>query len=510
MDEMDLLASSSSAYSPDMRPIIFLDKPKIVIIEDDESLLQSLKLYLEFKLKAEVVTYHRSSDFIEQFVYQSTWDSFCLLTDVSLGKEHDGIFLIDLMNKKSRNYFSIVMTGFSSIENAIAATKKGVYHYLTKPFELDQLARMITDGFAQELKIFFRSDDKALLNNDEVAQVVNAKVYEGTVDLPVVQPSDFFFGMIGKSALMKSVFERIQKVAFASSTTVLITGDSGSGKELVAKAIHQLSPRNRKPMVSVNCAAIPDELLESELFGHTKGAFTGAVANRKGRFELAHESTIFLDEIGDMPKLLQVKLLRVLQSRQFEPVGSNELFTVNTRVIAATHQNLVQQVEEGTFREDLFYRLNVVPMHLPPLKQRQEDIPLLISYFLNKFVSADQSNLIRFDQQAYQAMLDYSWPGNVRELENVIERLVILKGKCIIRSTDLPFSADLQRIQGMDLLKLKYVLPEDGIDLKAFMAKLEADFIEQALVKTNGNKNKASQLLGLNRTTLIEKLRRLH
>jgi DNA-binding NtrC family response regulator len=306
---------------------------------------------------------------------------------------------------------------------------------------------------------------------------------------------------------MKNVFERIEKVA-RSDSTILIMGPSGTGKELVASAIHQLSARSHKNRVSVNCGAIPSELLESELFGHVRGAFTGAISNRKGRFEMAHNGTIFLDEIGDMPSLLQVKLLRVLQERVIEPVGQSETLPIDVRVIAATHRDLDKAVQEGKFREDLFYRLNVIPIRLPALKDRREDIPLLISHFLDRFVSADRSNQITFSSDTLDLLLGYDWPGNVRELENVIERLVILRGGSEILPEDLPAKIFRSNPLATQQYKTLFELPDSGVDLKQILSDIEDSLILQAMNRTGGNKNQASKLLTLNRTTLIEKMKK--
>jgi DNA-binding NtrC family response regulator len=498
--------------APQPNRIIFCDRPKIVLLEDDQSLAFSLKVFLEKRLNAEVLVFNQSSEFVEQFLYKSNWDQFCFLTDISLGSGHDGLFLVDLMNERAKQQFSIVMTGFATIENAIAATKKGVYHYLTKPFELEQLAKIIADGFAHKLKVFIKRDslqfDEDKVDVESSPKTINYSKHE-IIDPEEYRADDLFCGMLGRSISMKLLFERIQKVA-STASTVLITGESGTGKELVAKAIHQLSNRNAMPMVSINCGAIPAELLESELFGHVQGAFTGAVADKKGKFLMADNSSIFLDEIAEMPKTLQIKLLHVLQNRQFEAVGSNEPITVNSRVITATHQDLEKAVAEGTFREDLYYRLNVIPLKIPALKERKEDIQLLISYFLKKYVSADLSNRIRFSKQAFELILNYNWPGNVRELENLIERLVILKGGSVIMPEDLPNS--LYQVNSHQILDYKKVLtlPEKGLDLKKLMTEIEESLINQALERTGGNKNKAAQLLQLNRTTLIEKLKRFN
>lgn len=365
----------------------------------------------------------------------------------------------------------------------------------------------------EEYKFLHHSFDQKKLSENSLNNMGEAipskvqQIYWGPIKIAPPRAEDLFCQIVGRSMEMKRVFERIKKVA-NSDSTVLITGPSGTGKELVAQAIHIHSPRAAKNMISVNCGAIPSELLESELFGHLKGSFTGAISDRKGRFELADGGSIFLDEIGDMPQLLQVKLLRVLQNRQVEPVGLGQAINVDLRVIAATHRDLDSMIESKEFREDLFYRLNVIPIRMPALKDRREDIPLLISYFLSKFVSDDGSNQLDFTSEALELLYSYDWPGNVRELENLIERLVILRGGHIVGPEDLPARIFRHSPMAASSYKSQLQLPEDGINLKQVLIDIEDSLIVQALERTQGNKNQASKLLGLNRTTLIEKLKK--
>ncbi len=477
--------------------------PRIIVVEDDKILGLSIKKYLMKTLDCQVELYTSSIDCLGELLSSpDRTEQFCLVTDISLEAGADGLLLIDNLRDKGFNFVSIAMTGFASIENAIAATKKGVYHYLTKPFELESLQKLIINAISDKLgvKVSRLSSDDNSFGKMKGKVVRNVKIEAPTEE-------DMFCGMIGRSKQMKQVFERIQKVALTEST-VLIMGPSGTGKELVAGAIHALSSRNRNTKVSVNCGAIPRDLLESELFGHIKGSFTGAISNRKGRFELADKGSIFLDEIGDMPLLLQVKLLRVLQNRTIEPVGSTQPISIDTRVIAATHRHLENMVEEGTFREDLFYRLNVIPITIPSLKERREDIPLLLSYFVTRFTSADRSNEIHFTDKALEMLIDYDWPGNVRELENIIERLVILRGGSEILPEDLPAKIFRNNPLATDHYKHIFELPKDGVDLKRVLSDIEDSLIIQALSHTEGNKNQASKLLSLNRTTLIEKMKK--
>ena len=320
--------------------------------------------------------------------------------------------------------------------------------------------------------------------------------------------------MIGRSAPMLELFSLITKVA-ASNATVLIQGESGTGKELAARAIHQLSARNGKNFVPVNCAAIPDDLLESELFGHVKGSFTGAYAHRIGRFEMADKGTLFLDEIGDMKANLQVKLLRVLQNREFEPVGASKSQKVDVRIVAATNKNLEEMVASRDFREDLYYRLSVIPITIPPLRERREDIPLMIHTFLIRFNSDKKHTLKGFSQEAVNILCRYDWPGNVRELENLVERLVIMKGSGFITPDDLPE----KYLSGKQAMQLQIPthsavpatwdqLPEGGICINSAVDEFENRLIMQALNRTGGNKKEAALLLNLKRTTLIEKLKK--
>lgn len=496
MDDMNFLHQSFDDSSN-------MSLPPIIIVEDDKLLGLSIRKYLEQTLKMNVQLFESSEDCLMNFAKNHPKDKpFCLVTDISLEQGSDGLLLIDILKDRGFEFVSIVMTGFASIETAIAATKKGVFHYLTKPFELDNLKKLVMAALQNKLAMKL---PRELMSEGEGVFSQERSPSRLKIDRPTVE--DSFEGMIGRSQVMKDVFERISRVAKTDST-ILITGPSGTGKELVASAIHKLSARSKNNRITVNCGAIPSELLESELFGHVRGAFTGAISTRKGRFELAQGGTIFLDEIGDMPLLLQVKLLRVLQERVIEPVGSNEVMGIDTRVIAATHRDLEKSVAEGKFREDLFYRLNVIPIRMPALKERREDIPLLISHFLDRFVSADRSNEISFAQDAMHLLMGYDWPGNVRELENVIERLVILRGGNEILPEDLPAKIFRSNPLATKQYKTLFELPEPGVDLKQILSDIEDSLIMQAMGRTRGNKNQASKLLTLNRTTLIEKMKK--
>jgi len=326
-------------------------------------------------------------------------------------------------------------------------------------------------------------------------------------------------GIIGQSQALREVFAILAKVA-PTDSTVLVSGESGTGKELMVRALHRNSKRKESPFVPVNCGAIPGELLESELFGHEKGAFTHAIRTRAGRFELADGGTVFLDEIGEMDLSLQVKILRVLQEREFERVGGTKTFKANVRVIAATNRDLEQEVARGNFREDLFYRLNVIPVNLPPLRERQEDIPLLANYFLQKFCRTQERCIMRLAAETQNILLSYSWPGNVRELENFMERLSILCDEDIITPTDLPdkilkeTGTDIPARPKIQAVAQGFRLPavrdmqEQGVGLKDFFDIMETHLLKEALSMADGVKNQAAEILGIKRTTLIEKLKK--
>jgi DNA-binding NtrC family response regulator len=375
----------------------------------------------------------------------------------------------------------IVLTGNATIETAVEAMKKGAFDYLTKPAKMDEILLVVKR--AQEL-IALRAENVLLRSQ--------------------LQERYRFDRIIGQSRSMQVMYKMIERVARTDST-VLIMGESGTGKELIANAIHFNSERRDKPIIPINCGAIPEELMESELFGHEKGAFTGALKDRRGRFELANGGTIFLDEIGEMSPKLQVKLLRVLQERKFERIGSSRTIEVDVRVIAATNKDLEKTVAAGKFREDLFYRLNVIPFIVPPLRDREGDIPLLVNHFLREHCLKKDIPLKTISREALQALQEYDWPGNVRELENVIERLVIMTEGDDIQLRDLP-----ERMAPQTIMPVHPTLEigTEGIDLKKTLEDLEHHLIMEALRKAGGIKNKAAKLLGLNRTTLIEKMKK--
>jgi len=395
----------------------------------------------------------------------------------------NGLELVRQIHEFAPDLPCIVITGYGSPESSVEALKAGAYWYLEKPFDqghLDVVRRLVEQAIEHGR---LKTENRLLQGQ--------------------LQSKYRFENIIGSSAALRSVLETVSKVAMTDST-ILITGESGTGKELVARAIHFNSKRADKMFVTVNCGAIPEELLESELFGHVRGAFTNAVANREGRFSVAHEGTIFLDEIGDMSPTLQVKLLRVLQDRTFEPVGSSKTQSVDVRVIAATNQDLEDAIAERRFREDLFYRLNVIPIVVPPLRERRDDIPLLAQHFLNIANEGRGSHSVEFSQEVIERMSGFAWPGNVRELENLVERLVTLCSGRVIGASDLPESLQASSSP----VPAAPQIPPQGLSFRDVVDQFESDLILQALEITHGNKNRAAQLIQMNRTTMLEKMKK--
>ncbi|WP_093393131.1 sigma-54-dependent transcriptional regulator [Thermodesulforhabdus norvegica] len=392
--------------------------------------------------------------------------------------DRSGMEVLDYIKRSVPHCSVIVLTGQGSVKSAVESLKKGAVDYFTKPADFGELYEAVK-----------RAMDGGERSPEDAGDEIPA-----------------FASIVGHSPIMRELFRVIRRVA-ATDTTVLITGESGTGKELVAKAIHDLSSRHRRPFVPVNCGAIPEELLESEFFGHEKGAFSGAIRTRQGRFELADGGSVFLDEIGEMSPKLQVKLLRFLQDRKFERVGGVRTIEVDVRIIAATNRDLWKSVQEGSFREDLFYRLNVVPIHVPALRERTEDIPHLVRHFIKMHSERKALPAKNVSEEVMECFMRYPWPGNVRELENLIERLLILTEGDVITIKDLPDRFLNHAGDGKGPVKIR--LPDSGIHLKKTLESIEIDLIMQALDKAGGVKNHAAKLLRLNRTTLIEKMKKL-
>jgi two-component system, NtrC family, response regulator AtoC len=439
---------------------------KLLIVDDEKRMCSILKAALEDSQR--LIT---TADSGEAAVAALGIESFdIVLSDIKM----PGISGLQLLEKvKARNPDTevLLMTAYADTQTAVEAMKKGAYDYLIKPFEMDELRLKI----AQIL-------EKRSLKQENVQLKSRIKK---TFSLE---------NMIGRSGAMQQVYELVQKVA-ASDATVLIRGESGTGKELIAQAVHQLSKRHDQPFIAVNCAALPETLLESELFGHEKGAFTGADRQKPGRFELAATGSLFLDEIGDMSPATQVKMLRVLQAKEIMRVGGTETIPIQARTIAATNRNLEEAVKKAAFREDLYYRINVFPIQLPPLRERKEDIPDLVSHFLK------QQNLDAhaIDPNVMPLLTAYNWPGNVRELENLIERAVIMSGGQIITPADLPPHVHGEVTAGS--------LSSSGEDFPT-LDDMEKTMIQKALLRAHGNKTVAAQLLGITRRQLYSKMER--
>jgi len=413
-----------------------------------------------------------------------------IITDLRL-PGLDGSHVLEAAVKRYPDIIAIVVTGFGTVKDAVEAIKRGAWDFVSKPFQIDQLLHVLDSAIEQR---------RLRMENAYLRAQLEQRYT--------------FAGIIGKSRAMTQLFQLLEPVA-STSSTILITGETGTGKEVVARAIHQASPREAQRFVALNCSAIPESLLEAEIFGHVRGAFTGAVGSRAGRLEQAHKGTLFLDEVGTMTSALQMKLLRVLQEREFERLGDTHTVKVDVRVIAATNSDLRRMVAEGQFREDLFYRLNVIPVQLPPLRDRKEDIPLLVQHVFDK-IAADRAARdghipagppMTVSQEAMRRLMAYHWPGNVRQLENAIERaMAVSTGRSQIDVAQLP--VEVQQSHEV-ALAAPVTLPEEGLDLDAFMAGVERELIERSLERTGGNKGQAARLLNLKRTTLVEKLKRM-
>ncbi|MFZ3230905.1 MAG: sigma-54 dependent transcriptional regulator [Pseudobdellovibrio sp.] len=455
-----------------------MKSPRVLILDDESTLRTALFRLLDRK-GFQVVTAQRIDEARTFLTPERPFD--LAIIDMNL-PDGNGLDFMSELKITSPNTQVIVLTGFATIDSAVHATQKGAFHFLTKPFNVEELMSLV---------------DKALAHKNLEQENRQLRTELGT--------KYQFEQIIGESDSLKQCLSLVELVAHTDST-VLITGESGTGKELIARAIHYNSPRAKNPFVAINCGAIPSELLESELFGHVKGSFTGAIANRIGRFEMADEGTLFLDEIGDLDPSLQVKILRALQERAFEPVGSTKSVHVNVRVIAATNLDLEKAVANGNFREDLFYRLNVIPIQLPALRERKTDIPILLNHFMIQFNKNKTRVLTGFTEEALGCLTHYPWPGNIRELENLIERLSILKGQGTVEIADLPAKYRSNVASYADSGTIQ--IPDAGLDFNSAVDQFENALIMKALEKTGWNKNQAAILLRLNRTTLVEKMKK--
>ncbi len=444
----------------------------ILIVDDDEQMTAMLKKVLE-KENYRVETALSGQDALAK----SAVEPFDLvITDIRMSGM-TGMEVLERLKEKDENIPIVLMTAFGSIDSAVESMKRGAYHYIAKPFKMGQLISIV----------------KAALRERELKLEVTSLRQEIAKDFA-------FSNIVGNSQAMQEVFTLIRRVAKTKST-VIIYGKSGTGKELVAKALHYNSPRRDKPFVPFNCAAIPETLLETELFGHAKGAFTDAKYAKRGLFVEADGGTLFLDEIGDMPVTIQTKLLRAIQEREIRPVGATKDVKVDVRLIAATHHDLQKLVKEGKIREDLYFRLNVVPIRLPELKDRGQDIPLLARHFLKKHAAENNRKVPKISKEAMHVLMEYSWPGNVRELENVLERAIVFTEEAIIRPENLPDG-------------LRSVPYPPGTDMEppeipavSSLDELERRHIQDILFVTHGNQSEAAKILGIDRRTLYRKIK---
>ncbi len=452
-----------------MRGIVIMQfKKRVAIVEDD---IEMGRVICDFLTDEgyEVSQFSSASEALVRFKIELP---HVLITDHKM-KEIDGLMFLKKVQEDYPAVITIMMTAFGSIETAIAAMKAGAYHYFVKPFKNEEVVLLVQ-----------RAMEKSQLKSDNIALKRELNKHFSLESL------------VGKSEAMLAVFDLIKLVSSASAN-VLITGESGSGKELVARALHNSGSRSKMPFVPLNCTAIPENLLESELFGHVKGSFTGATVDKKGLFEEANGGTLFLDEIGDLSLPLQAKLLRVLQDKQIRPVGGNQLKTIDVRIIAATHRDLKVMAKDGTFREDLFYRLNVIPIRVPALRQRTEDIPLLVENFISKFSARNNSKIKGIAPDAMAVLMAHPWPGNVRELENIIERAMVLsRGEVIEKDVVLDSALDEAKNSVEDLHADRPTLD-----------KLEERYIKLVLGEVNHKKDAAAKVLGISRRTLYRKER---
>ena len=442
--------------------------PNILLIEDDEILRITISDSLK-KMGWPVTAAEDGQEGLN-LIKKNNFD--IVISDIRLPKING----IDVL-KEVKNYYPntevIMITAFGNIEDAVGIIKFGAYDYITKPFHTDDLIFRIKKIIDYQT---LKNDYAALKNQCDDHSLLN---------------------IIGKSNMMQGVFDLIERVSKIDSN-ILITGESGTGKGLVANIIHLKSKRAKNPFIKVSCAALPETLLESELFGHEKGSFTGAIKRRYGRFEMAKDGTIFLDEVGEIPMSIQVKLLRAIQESEFERIGGEETIKVDVRIISATRKNLEKAIEDGEFREDLYYRLKVIPIHIPPLRERKEDIPILVDYFIKRF-NKKLSRLVEITSEALKCLLDYDFPGNVRELENIIERSVALSTSDTINAYDI-----VMAVEKDGFISLR---DEDIPSLKDVISKTEMTHLMKVLEKTNWNRIKAAKILGISRKNLWEKLK---
>ncbi len=459
---------------------------RILVVDDEENIREGIKTVLEME-GYEVDTASDGNEAINK-INTSVFD--LVILDLKM-PNLDGYEFLNIVSKTDPYLPIIILTGHGSLQEAVELTKRGAFDYFLKPPDIDKLLTSINKALDLRRNLIEKNKEK------------------------VSQPFEALDSIVGESEEIKNIKLIIRKVA-PTDATVLITGESGTGKELIANAIHALSNRRNGPFIKVNCGSIPETLLEAELFGHEKGAFTGAINRRKGRFELAHRGTIFLDEIGEISPKLQVALLRVLQDKEFQRVGGEETIKVDVRIITATNKNLDEEVKKGNFREDLFYRINIISIHVPPLRQRKVDIPILANYFLRKYAKVHNKNIEGISEELMNILLEYSWPGNVRELQNFIESSVIMCSENILTVSSIPQHYQTKLLQPKVSIAIsqkkeaqeviennKVICIKVGTSLK----EAEKKIIEKTLEALGYNKSKAASILGITRKTLIMKMR---
>ena len=440
----------------------------ILVVDDENSMREFLEIMLQ-KEGYQVATAAGGGEAIN-ILKKNGFD--LVITDIRM-KEIDGLEVLKKCKEIHPNTVVIMISAYASTSTAVEAMKWGAYDYLPKPFKVKEIKTVIKDALATA-----QSQEP---EEEAAADTASATDYHG---------------IVGESPELKKILELIPRIAAATSN-VLITGESGTGKELIAKAIHRESPRKDKPFVVVNCGSVPETLMESELFGHKKGSFTGATATRSGLFEAAHQGTLFLDEMAELHPPVQVKLLRAVQEKTFKMVGGSEEISVDVRIISATNRDLEREVMEGKFREDLYYRLNVINIHMPPLRERPDEIPLLAQHFLEKYSEQMGKNIRKISSYAMDLLKSYNFPGNIRELENIIERSVALEASNIVLPDSLTLSSFKQTQVQSKSEAVSLTMPQEGIDLDNVLGQLEKDLLQQALERTRGAKQKAAELLGI-------------
>lgn len=448
-------------------------KRKVLIVDDESGMRHMLSVLLQ-REGYEIDTATDGKAGLDK-VKLNQYD--LVLCDIRM-PEMDGLSFLESTKNINAQLPVIMMSAFGNVDTAIEAMKKGAYDYVSKPFKADEIL----------IRLKRLMDQEMLASENELLK-------------RTLHQETSFSNIVARSPRMLEIFDTIRKIA-DYKTTVLITGESGSGKELIARAIHFNSPRSNKPFVAINCSAIPENLLESELFGYVRGSFTGANKDKKGLFEEASGGTLFLDEVGDLPPSLQVKLLRAIQEEEIRRVGDTKSIKVDVRLIAATLKNLGEEIKKGTFREDLFYRLNVLPIHLPPLRERKEDIPLLTDTFLKKFNKEMGKKIERLSPEVVQLLNDYSWPGNVRELENTIERAMVMENSYELNPASLPDS--IRNVEVNPAIRAA----ASELSIKKMMVIMEQELIKKALDKTNGNRTWAAKLLEISHRALLYKIKR--